>query len=103
MNFNERKEKFLSEYNALPSDMERFDYIINKGMRSACDYAPSEEDRIEGCDSGLWLCASAEGGFVSVRAHSGRRICHGACGAHMRADRRTFRGRGKGDRHLFPA
>ena len=30
MNFNERKEKFLSEYNALPSDMERFDYIINK-------------------------------------------------------------------------
>lgn len=30
MNFNERKEKFLSEYNALPSDMERFDYIIIK-------------------------------------------------------------------------
>lgn len=70
MNFNERKEKFLSEYNALPSDMERFDYIINKGMRSACDYVPSEGDRIEGCDSGLWLCASADGGFVSVRAHS---------------------------------
>ena len=48
MNFNERKEKFLSEYNALPSDMERFDYIINKGMRSACDYAPSVEERIVG-------------------------------------------------------
>ena len=26
-NFNERKEKFVAEYNALPSDMERFDYI----------------------------------------------------------------------------
>ena len=34
MNFNERKEKFLSEYNALPSDMERFDYIINKEIHS---------------------------------------------------------------------
>lgn len=70
MNFQQRKASFLSEYNSLSSDMDKFDLIIDKGIRSAFDYEQSEEDRIEGCDSGLWLRVSASSDLISVRAHS---------------------------------
>lgn len=70
MTFQERAEKFLSEYNQMDSDMERFDYITDMGIRMASTYAPDEADRIEGCDSGLWLKVTSENGRIAVQAVS---------------------------------
>lgn len=70
MNFKERETRFLSEYNEIDSDMERFDYVIDMGIRMETSYIPNEADKIDGCDSGLWLHISHKNGKIQVQTAS---------------------------------
>ena len=72
MTFEAREQRLLQNYRMLENDLDRFDWIIQKGL-SLKDKNMTERiksNRIDSCDSGLWMTVSEQEGRIRVSISS---------------------------------
>ncbi len=73
------QEAIVAEFASLPDWGERYQYLIDLGRRLPPfpDDAKTEENRLRGCQSQVWIVAEAHNGRVVFRATSDSAIVSG--------------------------
>lgn len=79
MTFEAREQRLLQNYRMLENDLDRFDWIIQKGLSLKDKNVTEriESNRIDSCDSGLWMTVSEQEGKIQVSISSDALLVQG--------------------------
>ena len=79
MTFEAREQRLLQNYRMLENDLDRFDWIIQKGLSLKDKNVTEriESKRIDSCDSGLWMTVSEQEGKIQVSISSDALLVQG--------------------------
>ena len=79
MTFEAREQRLLQNYRMLENDLDRFDWSIQKGLSLKDKNVTEriESNRIDSCDSGLWMTVSEQEGKIQVSISSDALLVQG--------------------------
>ena len=88
MNINELQDEIIEEFTSMDDWMSRYELLVDygKGLQPLPDEERTEQNRIDGCQSSVWLTAHMEGDklIFAVRCYPCARHC---CPAHSCSER----------------
>jgi len=79
MTINEKQDEIVEEFSIFDDWMDRYQYLIDlsKDLPLIADELKTEQYKIKGCQSSVWLNAEFENGAVSFKADSDAVITKG--------------------------
>ena len=82
MTINERQDEIIEEFEFFPDWMEKYEHIIafGKDLNGLDESLKTEENRVKGCQSQVWLNATEKDGFLHFEADSDAVITKGLVG-----------------------
>ncbi len=79
MTIREKEQQFIDDFNELGDWFLQYEYLIEMicGMAELPEALRTDETRVAGCQSGVWLAMEFKDGRVRIRAHSDALIIRG--------------------------
>ncbi len=83
MTLDEQQEEYVHLFSMLGDELDRYDYLLNRALSEGAAFDEQirqDANRIQGCQSNLWVDITMEAGLVKVRCDSDALIVKGLAG-----------------------